>query len=100
MCVGSSDLVVKLVDADRVAVSGLQGLQLGKDLRTAMGVLQSLLRPGFHQQQVIRRLGGKEIIVFQVALLVDGVFPDAQAAQSLIEVRPLAGLAVIGDVSS
>ena len=85
---GNADLVVELVDVHGVAVPGFQGLQLGKDLRAAMGVLQSLLRPGLHQQQVIRRLGGKEIIVFQIALLVDGVFTDAQAAQSLIEVPP------------
>ena len=85
---------------DVVTELRLQGLELCKNLRFTVDLLQLRGGPGLHQQQRVRILGIKEIIVFQVAFLMNGVVSDTQLAQGLEKGVPLAGLAVIGDVPS
>ena len=53
-----------------------------------MGLLQGGLRPAFHQQQVVRSLGGEEVVVLYVARLGQGIGADAQSAQGLVEFVP------------
>src|SRR5699024_11187127 len=91
---------LELVDVDAGAELRLQRLELSEDLCLAVGLLELRRGPALHQQQVVRGLRREEVVVLQVALLLQGVGPNAQVTQSLIKGLPLAGLALISDIPS